>query len=135
MPARRGTRDDGGGVLKDYAQHDEIAAVGPVEQDAGRAYPEVGLPGGHHLVGIHVGAALPNLHVETSVAIEPLLKRSVISGELKLMLPFQLQRNLIECSGRLESTKDQAGGYDQPFQNSKFGQPSLQCLLPVLPPA
>ena len=87
---------DRGGVLEDHRQHHEVAAVGAVEQDARRAHPEVSLAGRHRLGGVHLRTALANLHIKAGVAVKAFLEGRVIPGELKLVLPFELQRDVVQ---------------------------------------
>ena len=58
-----GHQQDRSRMLKDHAEHDKVSAVRPVEQNAGRANPEIGFAGGCRLGGIHVRPALANFHV------------------------------------------------------------------------
>jgi hypothetical protein len=64
------------------------------------------------LPDVDIGAALADGDVETGVAIETLLERRVIASELELMFPFELQRYLIQRSGRMRCQQDQASGHD-----------------------
>jgi len=59
------------------------------------------------------GAAFPDGDVETSVAVEALLKRLIVAGELKLMLPFELQRHCLERNGRVRCRQRQGSPNDQ----------------------
>ena len=52
--------------------------------------PKSASPAAIALAASTCGPALANLYIEAGVAIEPFLKGRVISGELKLVLPFEL---------------------------------------------
>jgi len=63
----------------------------------GAADPEIRLAAGNRLRDtLYRGPPFPDGDVETSVAVEALLKRLIVAGELKLMLPFELQRHCLE---------------------------------------
>jgi hypothetical protein len=54
----------------------------------------------------HTRAALANRDIEANIATESLFDRSAIAGELELMFPLQLQRQLFEREGRHDPTED-----------------------------
>src|SRR3981189_1030541 len=98
-PARN--QNDSRGALEDRGQHDQAAALRPVAKNTGAADPEIRFAAGNRFGDIDIGTALADGDVETGVAIEALLERRVVASELELMLPFELQRYLIERSGRM----------------------------------
>ena len=99
-------QDDGRGVLKDHAEDDIVRTFGAVDDNAGRAHAKVGSAFGHLGARIDARAALAKRDLEAIVAIESLLDRSVIAGELELMFPLELQRDLIERQRRHDPTED-----------------------------
>ena len=113
-------QDDGRGTLEYGGQHDQPAARSPVTQNAGAADPEIRLAAGNRLGDIDIGTAFSDGNVETSVAVEALLKRLIVARELKLMLPFELHRYGIERRGRMRCRQHQRSDHDQPSQQSQF---------------
>src|SRR6202035_5384472 len=117
-PARN--QNDGRGTSEDGGQHDQPAAHRPFAQNAGAADAEIRLAAGNRFGDIDTGTAFANGNVEARVAVETLLKRRVVASELKLVLPFELQRYRIERSGRMRCQQDQAGRHDQPSQHVRL---------------
>ena len=111
-PARH--QDDDRRVLEDGCQHDEPATKLPFAKDTGAADTEIGLAAGNLFGDVDSGTALADRDVEPSVAVEPSFKGRVVAGELKLVFPFQLQRNLIERCGRTQCKQDYANDQDFP---------------------
>ena len=72
----------------------------PIAQNAGAAHAEIRFAAGNRFGDVDVGATLADSDVETGIAIETLLQRRVIASKLELVLPFQLQRHLVERVGR-----------------------------------
>src|ERR1700747_594949 len=101
--------DDGRGMLKDHAKHSNAWCAGLFKQNAGRADPEVDLALLDRPHGVDVGPALADFDVETSVPIKPLLQRGVIPGELELVQPLELQRDLVQSPAR-GCEQDSEGG-------------------------
>jgi hypothetical protein len=65
-------------------------------------------PAGYDVLdGVHVRATLANLDLETSVAVEALLERGVVTRKLELMKPFELQCDEIECLRRWRRRQSQ----------------------------
>jgi hypothetical protein len=106
-------------VLEDGGQNDQPAAQSPLPQNAGAADAEIRTAAGNRLSDVDAGTALADSDVETSVAIETLLKRCILAGKLKLVFPFELHRYLIErrqdAAPRMRCRQDQAGGHAPPF--------------------
>jgi hypothetical protein len=78
----------------------------------GAADSEIRFAAGNRFGDIDIGTALADGDVETGVAMETLLERRVVASELELMLPFELQRYLIQRGGRMRCQQDQASGHD-----------------------
>ena len=97
-----------------------MAIAGSMTQNAGAADPEIRLAAGNRLRDIDIGAALSDGYVETSVAVEALLKRLIVARELKLMLPFELHRYGIERRGRMRCRQHQRSDHDQSSQQGQF---------------
>jgi hypothetical protein len=47
--------------------------------------------------------------------MEALLKGCVVTSELELVLPFELQADLIKRGGRLRCQRHRTSGHDQPY--------------------
>jgi hypothetical protein len=60
--------------------------------------------------------------------MEALLKGCVVTSELELVLPFELQGDLIKRGGRL---RYQASGHDQPYQEAKIHRRRKLRRLPI----
>ena len=105
-------QDDGWRVLKDHAEDDVVRTHGAVDEHAGRAHAEIGIPLGHFGARIEPRTTLAKLDLQAAVAIESLLDRSVIARELELVFPLELQRDLIERAGRAYRRR---GGACPPF--------------------
>ena len=101
MSARRANQDDGRGTLEYGGQHDQPAARSPVTQNAGAADPEIRPATGDRPRDIYIRATFSNGNVQARIAVEALLKRLIVAGELKLMLPFELQSSGIQREGRM----------------------------------
>ena len=84
-------QDDRCGTLEYGGQHDQPAACSPFTQNAGAADPEICLAVGDCPRDVYIRAAFSNGNVQARIDVEALLKRLIIAGELKLMLPFELQ--------------------------------------------
>src|SRR4029453_19098721 len=104
--------DDGRGPLENGGQYHEPAARRPFAQDVGVADAEIRFTPGDRLRDVDPGTAFADADVETGGAVEALFKGLVVAGELKLMLPFELHRYGIECSGRMRGCQHQASAYD-----------------------
>jgi hypothetical protein len=59
--------------------------------------PKVGSSGYDILDSIHIGATLANGDLQTGVAIKALLQGGIVTGELELVMPFELQCHGVEC--------------------------------------
>ena len=106
-------------------QHDQVATRGPFAQNIGAAGTEIRLAAGDCLGNVDIGTALADGDVETGVAVETLLKRRVVAGELKLVLPFELQGNLFERNGLMHWRKQQARKNEQPCEPRPDRGPSV----------
>ena len=113
-PARN--QNDGRGALEDDSQHDQLPSRGPFARNAGTANAEICLAAGDCLGNVDTGTALANGDVETGVTIEALFQCGVVTGELELMLPLELQRECVERSGGMRCQQHHASGDSQPFQ-------------------
>jgi hypothetical protein len=82
-------------MLKDHSEDHEPRGFQLLKQNAGRANSEVGLAALNGLHGIDIGSTLANFDIKARVPVITPLERRVVAGELKLMLPFELQGNLI----------------------------------------
>ena len=87
-------------MLKDDAQHHELAAFRPVDQNTRGANAKIRVALRYDLCNLDIGAAFAKLNVEACVAVEALRERRVITGKLKLMLPLELQRDMVERERR-----------------------------------
>jgi hypothetical protein len=67
------------------------------DKGAGGAYPEVGSAGDDVFDSVDIGAALANLDFKTGVTVKALLKGGIITGELKLVKPFELEGYDVDC--------------------------------------
>src|SRR5258705_6929650 len=113
-------QDDGRGTLEYGGQHDQPAPRSPVTQNAGAADPEICLAAGNRFSDVDSRTALADGDVETRVAVEALFKCLVIAGELKLMLPFELQGHCIERGSWMRCRQKQGSPGDQPSQQGQF---------------
>ena len=114
-PARH--QNDGRGALEDDSQHDQPASRDPFAQNAGTANAEIRFDAGDRLRNVNTGTALADGDVETGVTVETLFQCGVVTSELELVLPLELQRYCIERSGGMRCQQHQASGDDQPFQS------------------
>ena len=81
--------------------------------------PKSASPAGCRLGRVHVRPAFANLCLEPGVAVKALFKRRVISGELKLVFPFELQRDFLDPEGwRRSEQTDARREHDAPFRAS-----------------
>jgi hypothetical protein len=111
---------DSRGTLKNSGQHDQPSARCPVAQNTGAADPEIRLAVGNRLGNVDIRAALPDGDIQTSVAVEALLKGLIVACELKLMLPFELNRGGIDRCGRMCCRQHQRSRYDQSSQQGQI---------------
>jgi hypothetical protein len=119
-PARH--QDVSGGMLEDDAQHHHFRLAGLGQDHAGRANAEIGLARtdiGHR---VDSDAALTDFDVEAGVAVKAFLQRDVVAGELKLMQPLQLQRDLfqgVDAPWKQQHAAGQNDGGHLPHRASK----------------
>ena len=106
-------------MLENDTQYCQVPALRSVEKNTGRAHSEIGFAAGCRLGRVHVRPAFANLCLEPGVAVKALFKRRVISGELKLVFPFELQRDLLDPEGwRRSEQTDARREHDAPFRAS-----------------
>jgi hypothetical protein len=82
-------------MLKDYCEDHKPRGFQLLKQNACRANSEICFAALNGLHGIDIGATLANFDIKAHVSVITLLERRVVAGELKLMLPFELQGNPI----------------------------------------
>src|ERR1700719_1061277 len=99
-------------MLKDSGQHDQPATLRPFAQNADIANAEIRLAAGNRFGDVDIRTTLANGNVETGVVIEALLKGCVVTSKLELVLPFELQGDLIKRGGRLQCQPYQTSGHD-----------------------
>ena len=82
----------------------------------------------------HPHAARPRgSPLEAGIAIEAFLKRRVISGELKLVFPFELQRDFVEREGR-RGQRDEARTPQGKKRSRDMAQPGEIARMHSCPP-
>ena len=68
---------------------------------------------------VDAGTAVPDRNFQTRIAVEALLKRLIVAGELKLMLPFELQGSGIQCKRGIRCGQHERSDEYQPLQQGK----------------
>jgi len=83
-------------MLVDDGEGDDGLACAAEEQQVGSTDPEFGAAREDGVDGVLVGHDLAESDVEAGFAVIALGDGGVIAGELKLVLPLQLQRDVVE---------------------------------------
>src|ERR1700751_3379123 len=94
-------QDDGGGMLKNDAYHNVVLALDAAGENAGRANAEVRSPVGDLRARVYARPPFANLDLEAVLTIEALFDCRIIAGELELVLPLQLKRDIFQRVCRL----------------------------------
>ena len=86
--------------MKNRGEHDDLLPARTSDERARGAHPEIGSAGHDVVDSIDVGPAFTNLDFEPRFTIKTLLKGCIVTGELELMVQFELQRHPVECLRR-----------------------------------
>src|SRR6202007_637191 len=94
-------QEDGCGMLKDDADDDVVPALDAVDENAGRAHAEVGSPIGDLCARVHTRPSFANRDIESVLAVKALFEGGIVAGELELVFPLQLKRDIIQRVRRM----------------------------------
>src|SRR5262249_49671033 len=92
-------QDDRSGMLKYHGEDYVVCSLHRIEQKTAGADPEICVARRYRSADINIRTAFANFDLDPVLAIKSLFDRGVIAGKLVLMLPFELERHLVERVG------------------------------------
>jgi hypothetical protein len=111
-------------VLKNGGKHNHGLTARVIEQQGAVAHAVLGLAAQDRGDRVFAGMAFDQSDVQTRLAVIAFFKGGIISGELELVLPAQLQGDRFECRGGAALRYGPAQGKEERSQQ-QGGTPCL----------